>query len=89
MTHRPAARINVTIDRLVLRGFAAGQRDAIAAGLVDGLRERWGGPAAAGAFGASRSLDSLRVRPINLAAETKPAEIGAQAGHAIARSTKP
>lgn len=87
MTDRPQ-RVNVTIDRLVLRGFAADQRDAIAAGLLAELQKQLGDPAIGGQFGDSRSLASLQQRPITLAAAAKPQQIGAQAGRRLARSIR-
>jgi hypothetical protein len=85
MTQRPP-RVNVTIDRLVLRGFAAEQRDAIAAGLTKELSERLSDPARAQQFGSSRSLASLRAAPMNVASPATPQAIGAQAGRRLARS---
>jgi hypothetical protein len=87
MTDRPQ-RVNVTIDRLVLRGFAPEQRDAIAAGLQAELQKQLGDPATGGQFGDSRSLASLRQRPMTLAAAAKPQQIGAQAGRQLARSIR-
>jgi hypothetical protein len=84
MTQRPQ-RVNVTIDRLVLRGFAAEQRDAIAAALTRELSDRLSDPGAQ-QFGASRSLASLRAAPVNLASPATPQAIGAQAGRRLARS---
>jgi hypothetical protein len=85
MTQRPQ-RVNVTIDRLVLRGFAADQRDAIAAGLTRELNDRLSDPANAQQFGPSRSLASLRAAPVSLTSPTTPQAIGAHAGRRLARS---
>ena len=87
MTQRPP-RVNVTIDRLVLRGFAAEQRDAIAASLQAELQKQLSDPAIGGQFGDSRSLASLQQRPITLAAAAKPQQIGTQAGRQLARSIR-
>ncbi len=87
MTARPP-RVNVTIDRLVLRGFAADQRDAIAAGLQAELRKQLGDPAIGGQLGGSRSLASLQQTPITLGAAAKPQQIGTQAGRRLARSIR-
>jgi hypothetical protein len=89
MTRRPRPRINVTIDRLLLRGFPAEQRDAIAAGIAAELQQQWQDPAVVDRFGSSRSLDTVRAHPIRLAAEARPQQVGAQVGRAIARSTRP
>lgn len=85
MTQRPP-RVNVTIDRLVLRGFAADQRDAIAAALTRELSDRLSEPASAHQFGPSRSQTSLRAAPVNLTAPAAPQAIGMQAGRRLARS---
>jgi len=87
MTHRPS-RVNVTIDRLVLRGFAPEQRDAIAAALTRELSERLGDPANAQQFGPSRSQASLRAAPVRLTSPATPQVIGAQAGGRLARSVR-
>ncbi len=86
MTQR-APRVNVTIDRLVLRGFAAEQRDAIAAALTQELSDRLSEPGAQ-QFAASRSLASLRAAPISLGSPATPQAIGAQAGRRLARSIR-
>jgi hypothetical protein len=85
MTDRPQ-RVNVTIDRLVLRGFAADQRDVIAAALTRELSERLGDPANAAQLGPSRSLASLCATPMHVTSPTAPQTIGAQAGRRLARS---
>jgi hypothetical protein len=89
MTRSSPPRIVVTIDRLVLRGFPATQRDAIAAGVVAELQRQLSTPAAGGQFGDSRSLVSLRAKPMTLATAAKPQQIGAQAGRQLARSIRP
>ncbi len=86
MTSPPRPRINVTIDQLVLRGFPADRRDAIAAALAAELRQQWTDPGAIERLGAGRSLELVRARPISLAADAKPQQAGAEAGRAIARS---
>jgi hypothetical protein len=85
MTDRPP-RVRITIDRLVLRGFAAEQRDAIAAALTTELTDRLSDPANAQQFGSSRSLASLRAAPISLASPATPKAIGMQAARRLARS---
>jgi hypothetical protein len=56
-----SAQLQLTIDRLVLHGFAPEQRD----GVVAGFRAELGRALAAQAagFGASRSTPVLRVSP--------------------------
>jgi hypothetical protein len=84
MTQRPP-RVNVTIGRLVLRGFAAEQRDAIAAALTDELQRQFSDRAAVQEFG-SRSVALLRAAPIRVARGAEPRQIGAQAGRRLGGS---
>jgi len=86
MTRRAPQRIDLTIDRLVLRGFAPEQRDAIAAGLAAELRRQFSDPASARQFGASRSLASLRATPVTPASQATPQQIGARTARQLARS---
>lgn len=87
MTRRQQ-RVNVTIDRLVLRGFAPEQRDAIAAGLMSELSAQLSDPANGRQFETSRSLASLRGPPISLVPRTTPQAIGVQAGRRLVRSIR-
>ena len=89
MMRKPPQRIDVTIDRLVLRGFAPGARNAVAAALAMELRRQLNDPAFAGRFGASGSLASLRAKPMTLQADTKPQHVGEQAARRLARSIRP
>ena len=86
MTRVP--RINVTIDRLVLRGFAAEHRDAIAAGLAAELHRQLSDPEVAGEFAASRSIAAVPAVPVTLTKEAKPDRIGAVAAQRVARSVR-
>ena len=79
-------RITVTIDRLVLQGFAPTERDAVATGLAAELRAQFADPAAARQIESSRSQASLRAAPV--AAAAKPQQTGARAGRALARSVR-
>jgi hypothetical protein len=88
MKNPSTPRVTVTIDSLVLRGFAREQRDGIAAGLVAELQSQFGDSGTGGQFGDSRSLASLQQRPMTLSAAAKPQQIGAQAGHQLARSIR-
>ena len=81
-------RVFFTIDRLVLRGFAADQRDAIAAGLVAELRNHLGKTAIAGQFRASRSVASMRAAPMVVAPTAKSGQIGALAARGLVRSLR-
>jgi hypothetical protein len=81
-------RVTVTIDRLVLGGFASTERDAIAAGLAGALRAQFADAEAVRALGGSRSLAALRAAPVALASAATPQQAGAQAGRALARSVR-
>ncbi|MES1149588.1 MAG: hypothetical protein ABUL53_10430 [Bradyrhizobium guangdongense] len=85
MTHRPQ-RVQITIDRLVLRGFPPEQRDAITAGLTRQLVAQLGNPATAQQLRVSRSLASLRTAPVQLGTSATPQAIGEGAGRRLARS---
>jgi hypothetical protein len=87
MTRRPQ-RVRVTIDRLVLRGFAPEQRDAIAASLTMELSTQLSIPENAGQFETSRTLASLRARPISPVSPATPQAIGVQAGRQLARGIR-
>jgi hypothetical protein len=78
--------IRVTIDRLVLRGFPAHQRDAIAAALIAELERELG--RAPGTLGASRSEHNVRAAPLKLTGGSGAKEIGAAAGRGLARSLR-
>jgi hypothetical protein len=80
-----ARRITVTIDRLVLRGFAPAQRDAIASALQAELARQLAEPGQG--FGPSRSLAAVRaelMRP----ASARPQQVGAGAAQQLARSIR-
>jgi hypothetical protein len=83
-----APRVNVMIDRLVLRGFAAEQRDAIAEGLRAELHRQFSDPAVAGNFSTGRSVASIRAKPIALSASAKPAQTGVKAARSMIGSIR-
>ena len=80
-------RVRVAIDRLVLRGVAASERDALVAALQGGLQRDL---AAGGAeqLGAGRSLASLPSATLRVAPGAGPAALGAAAGRHIARALR-
>ena len=78
-------RIKVTIDTLVLRGFAPEQRQALTAGLQDELGLLLSGPQNAAAFGSSRRVDSLPDARLRVAAGTSPQRLGSLAARHIVR----
>ena len=88
MKHPSQPRINVTIERLVLRGFAAEQRDGIAAGLIAELRNQFSDPATAPQFRESQSRASVRAAPVALASPATPRQIGARGARQLARSIR-
>ncbi len=85
MNRRPA-RVRVTIDQLVLRGFRAEQRDAIVAALNAELHRMLARPGVFRSVGASRSLASLRANPMQLAVSAGPRQIGVLAAQSLVRS---
>jgi hypothetical protein len=81
---RPQVRI--TIDQLVLKGFAPEQRDAIAAGLATELQRYFSDAERARAVGANRFVPSTRAPAIALTVASKPFQVGVLAGRQLARS---
>jgi hypothetical protein len=82
MSGRESRRINVTIDRLVLRGFTPEQRETIAAGLQAELRRHFA-ELPNHALRRNRSVAAIRADPIP--AQSQPQQIGsAAAGHIAA-----
>ena len=78
--------IRVTIDRLVLRGFPAHQRDAIAAALIAELERELG--YAPATLGSSRSEHMVRAAPLKVRGGSSARDIGAAAGRGLARSLR-
>jgi hypothetical protein len=79
---RRSPRVAVTIDRLVLRGFPAEQRDAIAGGLVAELERALAGLASARNILRNRSTAVMVAHPI--AQQVHPRRTGSQAARRIA-----
>jgi hypothetical protein len=82
-------RVTVTIDRLMLRGFAPHERDTIAAGLAAELRAQFADAQAVRALGGSRRIATVRSRHDAPAGNSKPVKIGAVAANSMVRSMKP
>jgi hypothetical protein len=78
--------IRVTIDRLVLRGFPARQRNAIAGALIAELERELGQPA--DSLGNDRSEHGVRPAPLKLASASSAKDIGVSAGRRLARSLR-
>ena len=81
-----APRVVVTIDRLVLRGFRTGDRDAIAASLAAELQRRFGEAVATRAIGASRVVASLGAKPVRVAPGAASRAVGTNAARNIVQS---
>jgi len=81
MSERAPRHVNMTIDRLVLRGFTPEQRDAIVAGLQAELRLHLAA-LPDHALRSSRSVAAMRADPI--AAPSQPRQIGRAAARHIA-----
>jgi hypothetical protein len=76
-------RVIVNIDSLVLQGFRYEDRHAIAAEVQEELTRVLGAPRAAQQLTAIGSTPQLRIGNINVAANTKPQQVGAATGRAI------
>lgn len=81
-------RVNVHIERLVLRGVRYEDRHAIAGGLQLQLAEILSAPETAARIAGS-STAALRVENVHLSSTAKPQEIGSAAARGIGRNLKP
>jgi hypothetical protein len=81
MSEPAPRRINVTIDRLALRGFTPEQREAIVAGLQAELRQHFS-ELPDHALLRNRSMAALRADPIP--PQAQPRRIGRAAARQIA-----
>ena len=75
-----APRVHLNIDRLVLNGVAAEQRQAVVAALTAELQRRLAIPGGVAALGADRHLAKLRTEPLRVSGVS-----GAALGSAAAR----
>ena len=80
--------IRVTIDALVLRGFAPEQRQALTAGLQAELRRLLSDPENAAALGGSRAIARLPASKLQVDAKTSPRRMGALAARQVARMVR-
>lgn len=78
-------RILVNIDSLVLKGFRHEDRYAVAAAVQDEISRALTAPEAAARLAQLRSITNLRIGSVNIAADTKPQQVGAATGRAIGR----
>ena len=76
-------RVIVNIESLVLKGFRYEDRHAIAAAVQEEVARALDAPGAAQQLTALRSTPQLRIGNVNVAANTKPQQVGAATGRAI------
>jgi hypothetical protein len=95
MNARPKSQVHVTIDRLVLRGFAAGERDALVRALEGALRNELEQRAHGAPLPTSRSLASLTLPTLRVEGgihamprRALPRRIGVDAGRALAKGVR-
>ena len=84
MTTIPS-RVNLTIDRFVLRGFAPGDHATVVAAFEAELRHSLAETASSHSFGESRAQASLSGR---VAADASPAGIGTRAARETVRGLR-
>ncbi len=85
MNHPAVNRVVLNIDRLVLRGFAREDRDAIAAGLSAELERLLAAPELARGLMGRDGRARLRIGAVPIGAGSEPAEVGAQTARGIAQ----
>ena len=78
-------RVVVQIDNLVLKGFRYEDRYAIAAALQDELTRTLAAPEAAQHVASLGSVPRMRLGSVNLGADTKAPQVGAQTGRAVGK----
>ncbi len=81
----PVHRVTVHIDRLVLRGFAREDRDAIAAGLSAELERLLAAPDLARGLMGRDGLARVRIGAVPIGPGSPPTEVGAQTARGIAQ----
>lgn len=77
-------RVIVNIDSLVLKGFRYEDRYTIAAALQDELTRVLAAPMTARQLASSGNRPRLRLGNVHFASATKPREVGAATGRAVA-----
>jgi hypothetical protein len=78
-------RVVVHIDSLALKGFRYEDRYTIAAALQDELTRVLAAPEATQQVASLGSVPRLRLSSVNLAADTKPHQVGTATGRAVAK----
>jgi hypothetical protein len=77
--------IRVQIDRLVLKGFRHEDRRVVAVALQEEMTKLLAVPGMAERLAQVGSTPRLRIGNVNIAANAKPHEIGAETGRTIGR----
>jgi hypothetical protein len=80
--------VRVHVDAIALRGFTPAQRDGIVSGLREDLARLLSDAAAAGAFGAGRSLPSVNAGRVAFE-PTAATDFGRAAARRIAGRLRP
>ena len=78
-------RVVVHIDSLALKGFRYEDRYTIAVALQDELTRVLAAPEAAPQVASLGSVPRLRLGSVNLGAETRPQQVGAETGRAVGK----
>lgn len=78
-------RVNVHIDRLVLKGLGNGSAEAIAQGLQQQLAATLSAPGGFDALTGSGHLARLQVGPVAMSADSTPVELGQSLANAIGK----
>ena len=78
-------RVIVNIDSLVLKGFRYDDRHAVAAALQDELTKVLAAPESAQRVASLGSVPRLRLGSVNLGADTKPHQVGAETGRVLGK----
>jgi hypothetical protein len=78
-------RVIVNIDSLVLRGFRHEDRHAIAAAVQEELTRTLMAPGAAQQIATLGSVSNLKLGNVNIEANAKPRQVGAETGRAVAK----
>ncbi len=84
----PMNRVIVHIDRLVLRGFAAAERDRIAAGLRQELGRVFADGAALARWRAMGDAPALKVSGVHIAHRPLPRQVGEAVGQGIGKGMR-
>ena len=78
-------RVVIYIDSLVLKGFRYEDRYTIAAALQDELTRVLAAPEAAQQVASLGSVPRLRLGSVDLGADAKPHQVGAETGRVVGK----